>query len=474
MIHDYFELLAAKFVVMATRSVSKKLISVVFASPLSARSPDLCMLWHPGYRNRHSTKLFFDLLFSVALGVLKGFVRLVTSIRPFGYAIYGKVAGSILVVPSICGSQSPNGEYKTAYVETVKEDALFVYGPYKNCGKNSVRIKSLSFLEKLSLIYSLAKSGLNASVRLDCKIFDKVLLLLKWLSWSLSLQWLHDYYLEISLSETVEKYDIQKIGCIHEMHFYSRIVWRVAKKYNAKGHTIQHAAFSNGKRWYFCFQEEIESGLMLPDVMYVYSDRVSNVLKQYYEKTSFYPGCSIRYSHWKDVEVSEKKGKYYLFAGALAAFDNDVLITTLRGILQNSTEFIPVKLRLHPFAKLSYSVKRWIRLSSDKGIVAISKDTSLRDDIEDAIVVLGMSTTVLEEALLLGRPVVQILHPDFREYIEIDGVKGAVRRNYRNLLVEDIIDASTLQVDHQEMRKRLGLNNSVVSYKRLFVQGEGN
>ncbi len=469
MIHDNFELLAAKFVAAAARSVSKKLVSSVFASPLSARSPDLCMLWHPGYRKSHSAKLFLELLLSMLLGSLKGIIRLTTNLKPFGYAIYGKVEDSILVITSLCGSQSPDGEYKTAYVETVEDDALFVFGTYKSCGNNSVRIKGLLLTEKLTLIYSLAKSGLRASARLDCKMFDKILLLLKWFSWALSFQWLHDYYLEKSLSETVKKYNIQKIGCIHEMHFYARVVWRVAKKYKAKGYTIQHAAFSPGKRWYFCHPEEIESGLKLPDVMYVYNEKVVNTLKAYYKNTKFYFGCSARYSHWKDVERSEKKGKYYLFVGALAGFDNDVLITTLRRLLKASTEFVPVRLRLHPYAKLNYGVKRWIRSSLNKGLIDISKDVSLRDDVENAIVVIGMSTTVLEEALLLGRPVIQIYHPDFREYIDICGVRGSIRKNYKKLFVEGLIHTSTFQVDHMEIRKRLGLNNVLISYKQLFV-----
>ncbi|MGR3302430.1 MAG: hypothetical protein ACUZ8I_07975 [Candidatus Scalindua sp.] len=470
MFHDNIELMAAKFVAITARSVPDKLISSVFASPLSARSPDLCMLWHPVYRKNHSAKLFFVLLLSMFYSSLKGIIKLATNHKHFGYAIYGKVEDSILVVPSICGIQTSEGEYKTSYVDTVKGDALFVFGPFNSCGTNSVRIKELLLAEKLILIYSLAKSGLRASVRLDCRMFDNILLLLVWFSWALSFQWLNDYYLEKSLSKTVKKYNIQKIGCIHEMHSYVRVVWRVAKKYKAKSYTIQHAAISPGKRWYFCYPEEIERGLKLPDVMYVYNEKVVNTLKEYYKDTRFSFGCSARYSHWKNVEKSEKKGKYYLFVGALAGFDNDVLITTLSRLLKASTELLPVRLRLHPFAKISYGVKRWIRTSSKKGIVEISNNTSLRDDLENAAVVIGMSTTVLEESLLLGRPVIQINHPDFREFIDIGGVEGSIKRNYRELLLKDLIDASSLKVDHMEMRKRLGLQNEIIDYKRLFAR----
>jgi hypothetical protein len=466
---DYFEKLAAKFVVLVARTVPGELTSSIFASPLSVRNSDNCMLWHPGYRNNHRVKLFIVLSFSVFSESLKGVVRLMTNIKSFEYAIYGKIKDSILVIVSLCGIQNTNGEYKTAYVKTDKDDALFVFGPYKSCGINSVRVENLLLTEKFLLVSSLVKSTLFATARLDCKISDKVLLVLKWLSWALSLRWLHDYYLEKSLSEIVERYNTRKIGCIHEMHSHARIVWRVAKRFKARGYTIQHAAFSDGKRWYFCYSEEIESGLRLPDIIYVHSDRVSNVLKQYYEGTDFYLGCSARYSQWKDVKRSEKKGKYYLFVAGLAGFDNDVLMTTLSRLLDTPTELLPVRLRLHPYAEISYGVKRWIRTSLRNNIIELSNNVSLRDDLENAAVVIGMSSTVLEESLLLGRPVVQLQHPDYREYIDIGGIKGSMKMDYRKLLPKDLIDVSTLKVDHLEARKRLGLENEIVDYKRLFA-----
>ena len=468
---DYLELLAAKFVSSVAGLVPEKLISTIFASPLSARSPDLCMLWHPGYRKSHSAKISFKLFLSIFSGSLRGIIRLTTNFKPFGYAIYGKVEDSILVIPSLCGSQTPGGEYKTDYVETAKDDALFVFGPLKSCGTNSVRIKGLPFTEKLILIGSLIKSGLDASNGLDCKVFDKIFLLLEWLSWSLSFRWLQDYYLEEFLSETVKKYNIQKIGCIHEMHSYARVVWRVAREYKANGYTVQHAAFSDNKRWYICFPEETENGLELPDIIYVYSSRVSNVLRQYYQKTDFRLGCSTRYAQWKDVDRSQKKGQYYLFVGALASFDNDVLIATLQRLLRNSKEAISIMLRLHPFAELRGGVRSWIRSSVDKGDISISRgDSSLIVDLENAIVVIGMSTTVLEEALLLGRPVVQLQHPEYREFIDIEGVEGVTKMDYRKLESKDLIDVSSLKVDHMEMRKRLGLHNDTVDYKRMFAR----
>lgn len=466
---DYsFEELSACFVAAAVRSAPEKLLSPIFASPLSVRSPDLCMLWHPGYRKRHSLRLFAESAASLAAAFFKGIVKLLISPRPFGYALYGTTGGSILVITSMCGSGTPEGAYKTPYVKTEEDDALFVFGLKKDCGKNSRDVNELPMTEKTALVFILIKSGMSAFLEIKGRKLEKCLLLLRWLSWVLSLQWLHDYYLEETLSEIVEKHKIKKIGCIHEMHFYSRVVWRVAARYNCKGYTVQHAAFSPGKRWYFCFPEELESGLKLPDVMYVYSNRVSSFLQQCYKNTSFYLGCSSRYAHWKDVSGSDKRGGYFLFVGALARFDNDVLLFALRKIAAASNENVPLRLRLHPFASLSISSRRWIHSSQRKGIISLSKDTSLKDDIENSAVVIGMSTTVLEEALIMGRPVIQITHPDYLKYIDIDGIGGVQKLDYMDMSLKSLGEIAGLQVDSNEMRSRLGLNNPVVTYKILF------
>jgi hypothetical protein len=83
-------------------------------------------------------------------------------------------------------------------------------------------------------------------------------------------------------------------------------------------------------------------------------------------------------------------------------------------------------------------------------------------------VVIGMSTTVLEEAVLLGRPVIQIKDADFLKYIDLDGVSGA-----RCLAVSDITSAAiesagATAVDTAAMRERLGLNRPEVAYGTLF------
>ncbi|RJQ23952.1 MAG: hypothetical protein C4560_00510 [Nitrospiraceae bacterium] len=463
-----FELLSARFIAAAIRSAPEKLVSPIFASPLSARSPDLCILWHPGYRKKHGLRLFVESTASLVEAFLRGLVKLLIHPTSFGYALYGAIRESILVIPPMCGSEAPDGKYKTPYIETDKNDALFVFGLKRDFGKKPKDVDELPITEKAALMFILMKLGMSALLKIKGGRLEKGLLLLKWFSWVLGLQWLHDYYLEDTLSKIVVTYDIKKIGCIHEMHFYARVVWRVAARYNCKGYTIQHAAFSPGKRWYFCFPEELESGLKLPDVMYVYSNRVSDLLKQYYKNTAFYSGCSTRYSHWKEIAGSDKRGGYFLFVGALARFDNDVLISVLRKLADTLHENVLLRLRLHPFADLSRGSERWINSGQRKGVISLSKSTSLKDDIKNASAVIGMSTTVLEEALIMGRPVIQITHPDYLEYIDIDGIAGVQKLGHMDVTLKTLEDAAGSTVDVDKMRSRLGLNNPVITYKRLF------
>lgn len=465
-----FENFTARFIAKAVRSTPEDLVPLILASPLCSRSPDICMLWHPGFREKYKIPLFFKNIFSIIPSVLKGLIKLFCNLKPYGYTLYGKLNGSLLVIPSNCGYESSLGEYKTNYVSSDTDDALFVFGLTGTCGKGEIPVKGLSFKDKFIYTLALVKSGFYAYFRNRGDFFDSSFLLLNWLSWSLSLNWLSDLYLKNNLSEIIEKYSVKKIGCIHEMHSYARVVWKVAAKFNCKKYTIQHAAFSQGKRWYFYFSEEKDSGLELPDVMFVYNKSVANVLKLSYNNTDFPLGCSNRYAHWKNVAATSGKGQYFLFVGALAEFDNNVLFSCLCSVLESSNESIPVRLRLHPYAKLNYRFQRWINSAIKKEIISLSQDTSLRSDLEEAIAVIGMSTTVLEESLLLGRPVIQIQHNDYLEYIDLDGVEGVVKKKYNDIGIQDLLSMSNRTVNCREMKSRLGLELPVITYKRLFAQ----
>ena len=209
-----FEHMAARFVASAASHTSEHIKSLVFASPLSARSPDLSMLWHPEYRKKHGLKILLNQLMSICISCLKGTVKLFGNINPFGYAIYGEIRGALFAVTASCGSVSADGSYKTPYIKTDADDGLFVFGPVNKCGSHAVKMEALSFLKKCAVLYTLINIGVRAFTENQAKFSDRALLLLDWLVWVLGLNWLYYYYLESALSKIVEENNIQKIGMV--------------------------------------------------------------------------------------------------------------------------------------------------------------------------------------------------------------------------------------------------------------------
>ena len=472
MSRDDFEHIAAKFIARVALCVNEQLKSSVFSSPLSARIPDSCMLWHPVYRNKNKSRLFVRLLISVFVGCLGGGVRLVRDFKSsLGYVISGRLNNTLLVITSRSAYHGKNGEFKTAYVSTGQEDGIFVFGPVSFLGAKAIGIPHVVFKRKLLLTIDLLRCGICAFGGIKGGLFDKILLLLEWLSWVCGLGWLYFYYLDYALSQILAKYEIKKVGCIHEMHAYSRTVWIVAHRYRAAGYTVQHASIAAGKRWYFPCPEEINSGLILPDVMYVYNNTVRDILKPSYENTRFILGCSGRYSHWKNLGENRNKGKEFLFVSGLCEFDNKAVILAINHTLSSSAKKLPIRLRLHPAAELRPWMKGWIRNKTKNHEIELSADRSLQEDLDCASVVIGMGSTVLAEALLFDRPVIQISHPDYLQALDLDGSEGVIERSYNDVSVNDLVRIAyrEFKLSRIGIRNTLGLDHAAVTYKHLFA-----
>ncbi|MFC1646291.1 hypothetical protein ACFL2Y_03830 [Candidatus Omnitrophota bacterium] len=468
---DYaFEQLAAKFVSRVAKKLPDKIQSLAFTSPLSARSPDLCMLWHVGYRKKNKLKLLKKQLKALIVSFTKLMVKRIWTKRYYSYARYGNPKENLLVAPSTCAHFTLEGDCTTHYVQKDVADAIFVFGTPNSCGKNEIKVQGISFKERLLDTFHLLRSGIVSFLEMEKFSSDTIILLMYWLVWIFELYWMKDCFLEKSLSEIVCKYKLKKIGCIHEMHSYARIVWRVAKKYRLSSYTIQHASISSGKRWYFTYPEEKESGLILPLNMFVYNKRVQELLKPFFPNTNFRLGCSSRYAFWKnETEPSNVQNcKYYLFVGALANFDNDVLLHSVRKLLTKKSKSLPIRIRLHPFSELSQDDKQWLKDNAGEGKIELSRETPLKTDLLNSIVVIGMSTTVLEEALILGRPVIQITHPEYLEFIDIEGIKGVLKVNCHDFSFRDLCSSSKIEIDSQAIRKRLGLYEKEITYQQLF------
>ena len=465
---DPFEALAARCVTSVAERVPSDLRFLVFSSPVCTRRTDVSLLWHPGYRNGHRIRLLLEALASFLLDLSKGILRLAPPFRKYGWCMSGEIKDRVLVAPSPCGEEVTPGQYRTPYVASQPADALYLFGLRSSLG-GSARTMQIRFLEDLARpFFVLARATMGALPVVSGPLFDKVLIWLSWCSWLLSLRWLELTALHRNLSAIVERHHLTKVGCVHEMHEHARTVWDIASCQGAKSYTVQHAAFSKGKRWLFPSQDEVDAGLALPDVFYVYDNRIVEMPQAHFRRTTFLLGGSSRYEQLRTADPFMAAGKeYFLFVTALPFFDNDVVLESAKRVLAKGTQH-KLRFRLHPAAQLSPRARSWLRSVQRSGTVEVSSGSSLNQDLKGAIAVVGMGSTVLQEALIMGRPVVQLSHRDFREYLNLEGLPGVCiidDREFSNSTLESIPPPGHNPI---EERHRLGLTHPEVTYDRLF------
>ena len=468
---DPFEALAARCVTSVAERVSPDLRFLVFSSPVCTRRTDVSLLWHPGYRNGHKVRLLLEALASFPFDLAKGILRLAPPFRQYGWCVSGKIEERVVVLPSLCGEEVTPGQYRTPYVSSQAADALYLFGLRSSFG-SSAKTMRLRFSTDLARpFFVLSRATLGAAPVVSGRWFERALIWLSWCSWLVSLRWLEVIALHGNLSAFVEHHRIAKIGCIHEMHEHARTVWDVASRHGARSYTVQHAAFSAGKRWLFPRRDEVDAGMALPDVFYVYDDQVVRMLQEHYRRTTFLLGSSSRYVPLRTAVPFEAAGsEYYLFATALPFFDNDVVLGSVKRALARGSQS-RVRVRLHPAAQLTRGTRSWLRSAHRSGTLDLSSGRSLDQDLQGAIAVVGMGSTVLEEALVMGRPVVQITDSRFREYLDLEGLSGVSRIDYETFSSSTLALESLPPIDRAplEARRRLGLTQLEVTYDRLFA-----
>ena len=153
----------------------------------------------------------------------------------------------------------------------------------------------------------------------------------------------------------------------------------------------------------------------------------------------FILGCSGRYANWKQKNVIDSAGRYHLFVTSLPKFDNKIVIQAMEKLFSESGGTSPVAIRPHPAAMLDWRSRFLLSYMSKRGVSILGRGTSLENDIKDSSVVIGLGSTVLMEAVLCGRPVVQLVHPDFLEYIDMDESIGIMKVDYRVFSLSNFI-----------------------------------
>lgn len=460
------ETTAVTFVAAAASKLPDGLRPLVFASPVSSRSPDLILAWHPGYRSRRKLLVLWETAGALVAKKLRGVVRLFKDRKAFRYKLYGRASEELFVTPVMCGKDD-NGAWKTSYIRVNADSPILAFGFGETWAQDLKAVRPISILAAVGISWRLAWAGCEAAFKASGTFIDRLTVLHLWLGWVSGLEWLEPFYLERILEDLIRERDIKKIACVHEAHFYTRVIWDLACRHNIRTSCLQHASVTEGKRWYFPQPLEIQAGQKLPETFFAYCPEVVDLLKPHYPGTKFELGCSFRYSHWKTAALAQGEGSYYLFTTALAGFDNEIMIEVMKKILSDGGLPLPMRLRMHPYSRVTKADRGWLDTQISSGKIILSRDVSLRDDIAGARVVVGMSTTVLEEALLIGRPAVQVLHDDYLEYIDIRGVKGAFRVPQKDLSASFLKSLPT-EADAKAMRRRFGLDLQEVDMDRLF------
>jgi len=472
---DAFELAAGRFAAAAAAALPPELAFLAFASPISARTPDESDIWHPGLRARSAPELLAAIRATIGRERLKGVARLARDRSRYAFALYGQPGANLLVLTSICGTPVASADtpgFTTPYVPTAPDDALLVFGDRSTCGPAQESLPATSAIAARRVTAALLVAGREGGLACGIAGVERELLEATWEAWALGGRWAREWRLADALDIASQRTpDLERIGCIHEMHAYARVVWHHAARQGLARHTVQHAVVASGKRWYFSTADERAAGLVLPDVMYAFCDRDIELLSSAMPDTTLMRGCSGRYAGWRgSAALAPQAAGCVLFAGALAGFDNDALFAAARAYTDSGAAHGIPRIRLHPYAVVSPRDREWLDAATSQGLVELSADTPLAHDLAAARVVVGMGTTVLQEALLLGRPVVQLADPAYVTYVDMTGFDAVLRVDADSFSATDVAAALALEPDHDQVRDRLGLDKPLVDYARLFAK----
>lgn len=381
---------------------------VAFASPICFREPEVHMLWHPctaSWGSLHIMSSFVKPILKACIAGIRRFFLL-----DIGCMRYVRCPGAtVLAVGPDTVVSEQNGLVQTSYVQS--EDSVHVAWVILTDHGRTTRKGTSSHGQILLLWMHVARAFCAAVMRTEFCTRDGLCGSLFLLEWIMSGRWLNLVAYAEDLHTLFGKERFKRVHAVHEMHPYSRVTWDVAHRAGIETHTIQHATIVREKLWYFPTDDERRAGLQGPKVFVVYSQAIQELLAPYYTATRFLLGCGPRYKQWKHQahQVAHMSTKTdVVFVGSLARWDIEVVLCGLQQVMQ-STHVRHVVMRWHPASDFRW-LQRWIVRRLEKNGMENSH-RSLQEDISRAAVVIGMNSTVLEEALAVGVPII-VLHDE--------------------------------------------------------------
>lgn len=408
---------------------------LVWSSPTSVRNPELSILWQPLHNKK---KLFARLCtYSIIIGfsIVRGLYKFI-KYKGFYFRHIKNKSSVLLIIPDVIVDGSD--EFKTNYL--IEDDdypvdkLLFSFS--KKRLKQGIRYTTLNIIGKIALFIKLFTAILCdlgkqlIERRVTLRYLDALTLFMGWL---LSQSWYFVWDLYHMLNSCGVSNCNRYLLVLHEMHFYSRVVWTIANERGLSGIAVQHALIIPEKLWYFPDKSEIRANCPLPGIFFVYSDETKELLQPLYQKTKFHKCCSPRFRRWKkyfasEYPVSESANNKYtmsikhenkrnkrvvLIVNNAAIFHDIVVINALYKLIRlKLNDNISLRFRPHPDERLRFLDQLRIQIAVKLCKMEMSSQ-SLSDDFREADLVVGANSTVVQEAALMGASVMGVSDDDY-------------------------------------------------------------
>lgn len=449
---------------------------LIWSSPTSVRNPEISIFWHPFYNKRKIFSRLFTYSFCLVSSFIRGLYKFF-SYKGFYYYHIDNSSPVLLIIPEAITEGTD--KFKTNYLtETAEQpvDKLIFSHSAKKMGLG-LRWSTLDYLTKGTLFLKLLLIIFyDFKERLSCKKVTKeyVDALMIFVCWFLAQSWyfIWDFYYLINRFAVPNKY--RYFLALHEMHFYSRVVWEVANEKGLLGITAQHGLIIPEKLWYFPDEFEVKENCPLPDVFFVYSDDIREALKPFYPKTKFFKSCSPRFKRWKsflDVSIKDNARNnkpVILIANNAAILHDNVVLKALRRLVgQKMNNLYTLRLRLHPTERLKLMDQLWVTAAAILHRIELSSNSLLKDFNESDLVI-GANSAVVQEALLMRVPVMGVFDECYiASSILPTSFNCNVERLTKDMLIRHIYLKPDEDVIHR-FRTNIGVFSPDLTTKLIF------
>ncbi len=415
----------SKLNVRCAQSLAKKNLDfLIWAAPTASREAEDTIRWQPYYLKKKiwlKWIYFFSTVFVYAIvGIYRFF-----SYRGFHYEILKTGSKALLILPvEVTEGRALQGRspYKTSYmIESAGENPVskidkLIFSRTEPIG---IRRYELTVYKRIRifmiLFFTLLGDFFTRITKKESReaYFDSFAILFQWV---ITQRWFFHWDFYHFLRKRCGDGNYKVLVSVHEMSFYTKMIWQVAKEAGLLGVTAQHAMIYPEKLNFFPEVNEIAAGIPQPDIFFVYSPQMIDLLKPYFPKTQFLLGCSPRFNRWKDQKSWLRRCgdvKNLLFVSGVMFYDVTLLLTAIKKLRKaDQRKNLKFWVRFHPDGEMRILDKLSVFWAHKLGKIEISKG-HLEETLKQTSLVLGSNTTTLQEAILLGIPTLNIFHEDF-------------------------------------------------------------